>query len=267
MTNYLISSEATKDTLSWIINNLMKDYTLNKDYIIAGGFVRDTHLGLSCKDLDIFINSETVTDILKFETSVYEKNPFDFRTLGLEQLENYTRPNGHFLTGTNNDVFIVHGDGFQTPRRNSARIIKVNETVKEIPSSSIQDGRTIDTVQQANFEEIFYPVEFIWCTIKKGFTPRNLVETFDYNIIKGWVVSPEEICFTEEAVKGFKNKEIVYYENNEKTSSRLQRTLSKLIPSKSSPRWKVTYREPSKSVMEKFTSPYREFVKNNGKFW
>ncbi len=188
MKQYPIKDSYLRGCVEFIVKDLLKDLTINKDYIIAGGFVRDAHLGLSPKDIDVFINDARFPVKLDFEMMIYNAGATHVKLLSGEEAEKYA--------------------GQRATSVSDWAVKLLNPTP---PAPIPQDAKEITCVQDTLFPVCSYPIQFIHCTLDKGFTPRSLINTFDYNVIRGYVDNDLNLALADEAVEGFETKTVKTY--------------------------------------------------------
>lgn len=220
-----------KKTIQHIVENVLPTLTINKDYVIAGGFVRDSALDLEPKDIDIFIKDGTFSTELDFELMIASVEPIHFQTLG--------NPNPY------NDSMSIMPPPAPTWR--GARIeadehdalirgVHINQeftmmyggvTTTLAPSKPVsQNGKTISSVQEVHIRESYFPLNFIHCTIDKGFTPENVIDTFDYDLVQGYVKDDLSLALPKGFEKAVEKKTVTIWDNFDRIAA--QKTLSRV---------------------------------------
>lgn len=252
-----------KKTIQHIVEKVLPTLTINKDYVIAGGFVRDSAIDLDPKDIDIFIKDGTFSTELDFELMIASAEPTHFQTLG--------NPNPY------NDSMSIMPHHSDDEIDTLIRGVHINQeftmmyggvTTTLAPSKPVsQNGKTISSVQEVHIRESYFPLNFIHCTIDKGFTPENLIDTFDYDLVQGYVKDDLSLALPKGFEKAVEKKTVTIWDNPDRNAA--QKTLSRVsdwLNRNSSIRkqWKFEVKPRNQSFVEKIYSPYKDFVNRNG---
>lgn len=246
-----------KPSIDWLVNTVLKDLTINKDYIIAGGFIRDEALELLPKDIDIFVRDGVCETELDWELLVRSIPGFRHSAL-LGNLGDYAP-----VTGPGDTL----NSALWTPQRRTWDVA-TGQQVEE-PKDSVQALRTILKVEEVFYDSCSFPINFIHCTVEKGFTPENLVDTFDYNLVQGYVGDDLSLILPKDFEKARETKLVTIYHNDspkclDKSVQRVEKWLARRKETRN--KWKIEVKAPNLSfLMDKITSPYKDFIKRNGK--
>lgn len=257
-----------KGNIQQLVTKLLTGLEINRDYVIAGGFVRDSLLDLEPKDIDVFIDNKVFPSPLDFELYVSE-NGGQFKQTGT--VNQYTNPAREqvLLTPWNEaqDITTAQLDAHY------AGLPDV-ETDKRVegPSRELQMGREIHCTYDVFYGSILFTVNFIFTTIDKGFTPENLVDTFDCNLVQAYIDKDLNLVPHKTFEESLKTTTAIIYTGatKDETNRSVERFAKWTGRSRATMGWRFEEKNRHITTVEKVKKhiadgPYKSFINRNGK--
>lgn len=263
-----------KATIQQLVAKLLAGLEINRDYVIAGGFVRDSLLGLEPKDIDVFIDNKAFPSPLDFELYVSE-NGGHFKQTGTVSQYTTSQP---MPTLTIEDEFapVVEARLDQAIRARNGSVLYNPMTVTmkgEEPSRpNLQMGREIHCTYDVLYESIFFTVNFIFTTIDKGFTPENLVDTFDCNLVQAYIDKDLNLVPHKTFEESLKTTTAIIYTGatKDETNKSVERFAKWAGRSRATMGWRFEEKNRYITTVDRVKKyiadgPYKSFINRNGK--
>lgn len=283
-----------RPSIEFVVHDLLKGLTINKDYIIAGGFIRDEAFGLNPKDIDVFVREGATETELDWELLTQGRSDLVFcenKGSDSDYIDPRTQAGGlRYMAGLN--MADVHTDWIEARipppdpeidqfHNNPAAEIRLEGAplatlyggrrsaqvkVTEIEEDSIQKDRQIARVEESVYSGQRFAINFIHCTVTKGFTPENLVDTFDYDLVQGYVADDLSLVLPKNYAKAIASKTVTLYNNtSERAFNKSLRRVSNWLCRAGYKDWKLSTVERNQSFFDKIKSPYKDFINRNGR--
>jgi hypothetical protein len=265
-----------KATIQQLATKLLCGLVINRDYVIAGGFVRDSLLDLEPKDIDVFIDNKVFPSEIDFEMFVSE-NGGRIKLTGTR--DHYTSNNT--ITGNPAAEIILDaapivantGDVLFDPRTRSFTYSFATTAPKqEEPVRDLQFGREIHRTYDVLYDSVLFTINFIFTTIDKGFTPENLVDTFDCNLVQAYIANDLSLVPHKTFEQSVRDKTaIIWVEGDDKDARKSKsRFISWSGRNRSTYSWTYNLKSRHITVPDKIRKyiaegPYKSFINRNGK--